>query len=204
MRTVRDTAPSRRRGLPCRVLKEARRVTTPCAGLPSCTGLMVAAPCSERPGGGHPPIPAASAFAAVARNQSQELRGRRRNQIQLKPPESGGFTPPSTPMAAEPIGPTTKRFQVTANVDPPTRAPRWQVRVTIRVHRSSSHGNPSSMWGRARRRECCAGSMGQYSNAASTLTRISRLFGLRQGQPGDTPGRPARPPGGGTRPQTSE
>ncbi len=49
--TVRHTAPSRRRGLPCRVLKEARRVTTPCAGLPSCTGLMVAAPCSERPAG---------------------------------------------------------------------------------------------------------------------------------------------------------
>jgi hypothetical protein len=93
--SVRHTAPSRRRGLPCRVLKEARRVTTPCAGLPSCTGLMVAAPCNERPGG-EPAEPAASALAAVAKNQSQELRCWGWNQNQPRPPESGGFTPPST------------------------------------------------------------------------------------------------------------
>ncbi len=97
MGSARDTAPSRRRGSPCRVLKEARTVTTPFAGLPLCTGLMVAAPCSDLGRRGHPPITAPSAFAAVAGNQSQELRCCGANQIQPRPPESGGFTPPSTP-----------------------------------------------------------------------------------------------------------
>jgi hypothetical protein len=72
--SVRDTAPSRRRGLPCRLLKEARPVVTPVAGLPSCTGLMVAAPCSDTHRARHARTPAASAFTAVARNKSQELR----------------------------------------------------------------------------------------------------------------------------------
>jgi len=96
VRPVRNTAPSRRRGLPMRLLKEARPVFTPSAGLPSCTGLMVAAPCSDHPGGTHPRKPAASSFTAAARNQSHELRSRRENQNQPKPPESGGFTPPPT------------------------------------------------------------------------------------------------------------
>ena len=95
-RSLPDTAPSRRRGLPRRVLKEARPVITPAAGLPSCTGSMVAAPCSDQVAGEHPRHPAASAFAAVAANQSQELRSGRWNQNQLRPPESGGSTPPST------------------------------------------------------------------------------------------------------------
>ena len=63
---VRDTAPSRRRGSPCRVLKEARRVTTPAAGLPSCTDLMVATSCSDRIG------------CCIAFRGAQGLRRRRR------------------------------------------------------------------------------------------------------------------------------
>jgi hypothetical protein len=101
VRPVRDTATSRRRGLPRRVSKEARPVVTPAAELPSCTGLMVAAPCSHQPGGEHPRNTAASAFAAVARNQSQKLRGRRRNQNHLRPPESRGSRPPSTGTSVE-------------------------------------------------------------------------------------------------------
>jgi hypothetical protein len=57
---------------------------------------MVAAPCSDRPGGEHLRNAAANALAAVAGNQSHELRCKERNQIQPRPPESGGFTPPST------------------------------------------------------------------------------------------------------------
>ncbi len=45
-----DTVRSRPNGANrSRVSKEARRVATPCAGLPSFMGLMVAAPCSDRP-----------------------------------------------------------------------------------------------------------------------------------------------------------
>ena len=92
-----DTLRSRPNGASrSRVLKEARRVATPCAGLPSCTGRWFAAPCSDRPRDRHPLRPAAMTFAAVARNQSQELRSRRWNQNQLRPPESGESRPPFT------------------------------------------------------------------------------------------------------------
>ncbi|MFN9331691.1 MAG: hypothetical protein ACK6D1_03735, partial [Planctomycetota bacterium] len=64
-----------------------------------CTGLMVAAPCSDLLGGEHPPNPAAETFAAVARNQTQELRCFRKNQMAGRPPESRGFGPPSTALA---------------------------------------------------------------------------------------------------------
>jgi hypothetical protein len=57
---------------------------------------MVAAPCSDPLGGEHPPNPAADTFAAVARNQTQELRCFRKNQMAGRPPESRGFGPPST------------------------------------------------------------------------------------------------------------
>jgi hypothetical protein len=62
-----------------------------------CSGLMVAAPCSDPLGGEHPPNPAADTFAAVARNQTQELRCFRKNQMAGRPPESRGFGPPATP-----------------------------------------------------------------------------------------------------------
>jgi len=38
-----------------------------------------------------------------ARNQSHELRGKRRNQIQPRPPKSGGFRPPSTKAIGVPM-----------------------------------------------------------------------------------------------------
>lgn len=93
--TMRDTAPSRRRVHACRVLKEARAVTTPCARLPSCMDLW-RGPCSHEAGGWQPPTAAASEFTAVARNQSQELRCWRRNQNQFRPPDSRGLGAPST------------------------------------------------------------------------------------------------------------
>lgn len=62
-----DTVRSRPNGESrSRVSKEARRVATPCAGLPSCTGLMVAAPCSDTP------------RTAPASSGGQRLRRRRR------------------------------------------------------------------------------------------------------------------------------
>ncbi len=73
--TVRDTAPSRRCGQPRRVLIGSSAGYHTCiAGLPSCTGLMIAARCSRRRCQGCSPKSAAGGFAAVAGNQSQELR----------------------------------------------------------------------------------------------------------------------------------
>jgi hypothetical protein len=92
----RDTAPSRRCGLPRRVSKEARRLSHRFAELPSCTASLVAAPCSHRAGDEQPRNTAANTFAAVARNQSQQLRSGERNQIQLRPPDSRASTQPST------------------------------------------------------------------------------------------------------------
>lgn len=98
----------------------------PSAGLPSCTGLMVAAPCSDQPGGEQPRNPAASTFAAVARNQSQELRSRRENQNQLGPPESGGFTPPSTEVAVNTCDTSSKGAGTTSRKLPTAaRRRRW-------------------------------------------------------------------------------
>jgi hypothetical protein len=68
------------------------------------------APCRDRPGGEHPRNPAASAFTAVAKNQSQELRSQRENQTQPRPPESGGFTPPSTGVSEETLFPDLDGF----------------------------------------------------------------------------------------------
>ena len=58
---------------------------------------MVAALCSRQPGRGQRPRgPAANAFAAIARNQTQELRCFRKNQKRGRPPESRGSRQPST------------------------------------------------------------------------------------------------------------
>jgi len=95
------------------------------AGLPSCTGSMVAAPCSDRPRDRHPLRPVASTFAAVARNQSQELRSRGRNQNQLRPPDSGGSRPPFTRRGARCVAADSRyasRRERPQETDPVARA----------------------------------------------------------------------------------
>ncbi|MEO6598093.1 MAG: GtrA family protein [Planctomycetota bacterium] len=77
-----------------------------CAGLGSAPVLQVVpAPVLggvfalqvQNLGGGLPVmVTGLSTFAAIAKNQSQKLRNGRWNQSQLRPPESGGSTPPST------------------------------------------------------------------------------------------------------------
>jgi len=88
----------RRKPLPW-VRRKLGVLSTLVAGLPSCTGLMVADPCSRRHRRRHPSPPATGGFAAAAGNQSQVLRCAGWNQSHAKPPDSGGFTQPSTDAA---------------------------------------------------------------------------------------------------------
>ena len=96
---------------------------------------MVAAPCSDLLGGEHPPNPAADTFAAVARNQTQELRCFRKNQMPGRPPESRGFGPPSTlsterPRPCSGAASSATRFDVT---------PRIALRQSVVLERVREH-----------------------------------------------------------------